>query len=278
MSLLKIAEMDISFIIVEYFCLDTLKEAVQSIFYHSWSGSFEIIVVSNSSYSHGRQVEIMASFPGVAFIFNQKNLGFGRAVNQGICQSLGKYVFLLNPDAKLMDQSLENAIKFMDAHGKVAVIGPLIVDSTSQIQDSCRKFMTLGTLIKRMFKRIVRKSRGGVLENKDYSTARQVDWVSGACLLARKGAIDDAGLMDQRYFIYVEDMDWCRNFYKHGWQVWFLPDWKLEHNAGRASSGRLCLFNKLMWVHLLSFCKYSIKWNSSSRTSRSYDSSTSSLH
>jgi N-acetylglucosaminyl-diphospho-decaprenol L-rhamnosyltransferase len=251
---------DISFTIVEYFCLDTLREAVQSIFAHPWPGPFEIIVVSNSAYSQEQQLEIGAKFPQVEFIFNQHNAGFGKGVNQGIRKSSGKYVMLLNPDAKLTNQSLANAVKFMDAHGQVAVIGPLIVDHTGQVQDSCREFMTFGIMLKRMFKRIAGRSHGGVLDNKDYFTAHRVDWVSGACLLARKEAITQAGLLDERYFMYVEDMDWCRNFYKHGWLVWFLPDWQVEHNAGRASSGRLGLVNKLMWIHFMSFCKYNIKW------------------
>lgn len=252
--------MDISFIIVEYFCTDILQEAVQSIFDHASTRSFEIIVVSNSSYSQKRQAELCLSFPKVEIIFNQKNFGFGRAVNQGIRKSSGKFVFLLNPDAQLVDQSLARAIEFMVAHEQVAVLGPLIVDSTGQIQDSCREFMTFGSMLKRMYKRLALTSRGGVLEKKDYFRAHQVDWVSGACLLARKEAITKAGLLDERYFMYVEDMDWCRNFYKYGWQVWFLPDWKVEHNASRASSDRWALMNRLMWIHLLSFLKYNIKW------------------
>jgi GT2 family glycosyltransferase len=251
---------DISFIIVEYFCPDILRAAVQSIFEHAWPGSFEVIVVSNSSYSQERQAEILASFPRVEFIFNRNNVGFGRGVNQGIRKSSGDFVFLLNPDAKLVDQSLAQAVEFMAAHERVAVLGPLIVDRTGQIQDSCRDFMTFGSLLNRMWQRVAGGGRGEVLESKDYFTAHQVDWVSGACLLARKAAITEAGLMDERYFMYVEDMDWCRNFYKHGWQVWFLPEWKVEHNAQRASSGRIDLLNKLMWVHFLSFCKYNIKW------------------
>jgi N-acetylglucosaminyl-diphospho-decaprenol L-rhamnosyltransferase len=253
-------DMDISLILVEYFCTDTLREAVQSIFAHVSSYSFEIIVVSNSSYSQEKQAEIKSNFSKVDFIFNQKNLGFGRAVNQGIRKSSGKFVCLLNPDAKLIDRSLEKALKAMDKNEKIAVIGPHMLDSTGQVQDSCRKFLTFSTMLKRMYRRISGRSHGSVLEDKNYTAAHQVDWVSGACLLARKKAIVDAGLMDERYFMYVEDMDWCRNFQRFGWQTWFLPGWSVEHNAGRASSGRICLMNKLMWIHFLSFCKYTIKW------------------
>lgn len=253
---------DISFIIVEYFCIPALKDVVQSIYDYASECSFEIIVISNSSYSQQIQIDIRSSFPGIEFTFNQKNLGFSRGVNQGIRNSSGEFLLLLNPDAKLVDQSLPNAVDFMIAHNQVAVLGPLIVDNSGQLQDSCREFMTFGTMFNRMSKRIFARNLGeSVLEDKDYYTAQQVDWVSGACLLARSKAISDAGPMDERYFMYVEDMDWCRNFQQHGWEVWFLPTWKVEHNAGRASSSRLWLMNRLMWTHLLSFCKYNLKWS-----------------
>lgn len=252
--------MVISFVIVEYFCLDNLERAVQSIFEYTQAAIFEIIIVSNSVYAPEKQDEIRSSFPGISVIFSRKNVGFGKAVNEGIRKSSGEFILLLNPDGMLIDHSLQVAIDFMSAHPQIAAIGPKIVENTGEIQDSCREFMTFGILVTRMMKRLILKKSGPVLENKDYLSRHQVDWVSGACMLVRKDAITSTGMLDERYFMYVEDMDWCRNFHVKGWQVWYLPDWIVQHNAGRASTGRACLVNRLMWIHFASFCKYSLKW------------------
>jgi GT2 family glycosyltransferase len=125
--------------------------------------------------------------------------------------------------------------------------------------------MGFNDLLKRIVLRIVKPRSENILEKKDYSKTHYVGWVSGACMLVRKAAIDDVGLMDERYFMYAEDMDWCRNFQNYNWRVCYLPDWKVEHNAGRGSSSRFGLSNKLMWIHISSLCKYYAKWSVSKK-------------
>jgi N-acetylglucosaminyl-diphospho-decaprenol L-rhamnosyltransferase len=252
--------MDVSVIIVEYFCLDKMSDAVKSISAYASAVSSEVIVISNSVYSSGKQKEIRTTFPQLEFIFNENNVGFGKAVNQGIEKAAGDFIMLLNPDGTFIDNSLKRAIEFMFANSQTAVIGPKIVEHSGELQDSCREFMTLGILFKRMMKRFFTKNSGGVLENKDYSLTQPVDWVSGACMLVRKEAINKSGMLDERYFMYAEDMDWCRNFKNKGWQVWYLPSWIVEHNAGRGSTSHFRITNKLMWVHMSSLFKYWIKW------------------
>jgi GT2 family glycosyltransferase len=216
-------------------------------------------VLCNSSYPEAEQKNIKRLLGGCTIVF-QDNVGFARAVNKGIHLASGEFILLFNPDAELIDNSLGSAIDFMKENNSVAVIGPKILDHENQIQDSCREFMTLGILFKRMLSRMLNRSSGPVLEKRDYSVAVRVDWVSGACMLVRRTAIDQVGLMDDRYFMYVEDMDWCRSFNKNGWQVWYFPKWCVEHNAGRASSGGVPFFNRLMWIHIASLIKYNIKW------------------
>ena len=101
----------------------------------------------------------------------------------------------------------------------------------------------------------------GVLEQRDYTRAEKVNWVSGACMLVRKSAIDKVGMMDERYFMYVEDMDWCRLFNRRGFEVWYQPIWSVEHNAGRGSTAKFNVGNKLMWIHASSLIKYFLKWS-----------------
>jgi N-acetylglucosaminyl-diphospho-decaprenol L-rhamnosyltransferase len=107
---------------------------------------------------------------------------------------------------------------------------------------------------------LLMKSSGAVLDKRDYSVPSPVDWVCGACMMVRSSAIAQSGLMDERYFMYVEDMDWCRRFRINGWQVWYLPYWTIEHNASRGSSGKTGINNRLMWIHIASLTKYMLKW------------------
>lgn len=251
--------MDISVIIVEYKDIDIVQRAVKSVFKYAQDVEYEIIVISNSSYIEKDQAEAQQAWLGCRIVF-QDNVGFSKAVNKGIDMSAGDFVMLLNPDTEFIDNSLAAAVEFMENQPDVAIIGPKILDNKTQVQDSCREFMTISILWKRMFARITKRASGAILEKRDYSIADQVDWVSGACMLVRKKAIDEAGKMDDRYFMYVEDMDWCRNFNRYEWQVWFFPDWCIEHNAGRGSTGGFNLFNRLMWIHVMSLIKYKVKW------------------
>ncbi len=251
--------MDISVIIVEYKDLEIVKRAVDSIFHHIKGIDIEVIVLCNSSYQKSEQENVKLALSDCTIIF-QDNVGFSKAVNKGIDLSSGQYIMLFNPDAELVDGSLKHAVELLDKQDNVAVIGPKILDNKIEIQDSCREFMTLGILFKRMMSRFFNKSSGPVLEKRDYDKEAKVDWVSGACMLVRKEAIDQVGCMDDRYFMYVEDMDWCRSFNKNSWQVWYLPEWCIEHNAGRGSTGGIPVFNRLMWIHISSLIKYKVKW------------------
>jgi N-acetylglucosaminyl-diphospho-decaprenol L-rhamnosyltransferase len=252
--------MDISTVIVEYQDLVSLARAVNSLQERAVGLTTEIIVVSNSIYPPAKQAEIRASLPEVHFILNRENLGFARAVNQGLARAQGRFILLLNPDARLLDDNLSRVIRFLEDNPRVAVVGPLIVDSAGQFQDSCRQFLTLSELTGRTVKRIMGLGNMPVLEEKDYQQGHRVDWVCGACLVARKAAIDKVGRLDERFFMYLEDMDWCRRFWEGGWEVWFQPCLRVEHNASRGSTSRFRLANRLMWIHLASLVKYFNKW------------------
>lgn len=216
-------------------------------------------MVSNSGYAKEAQDTLRTYLPEARLIFNG-NIGFARAVNQGISQSVGRFILLLNPDARLLENGVSEALEFMQSREEVAMVGPMIIDHEGNMQDSARSFMTLGTLAYRTWRRFLSASEGSILDKIDYTTAQTVDWTSGACMLVRRVAIEEVGQMDERYFMYAEDMDWCRRFWLKGWEVWYLPQWIVEHNAGRASSSRFNIGNRLMWIHINSLSKYFVKW------------------
>jgi N-acetylglucosaminyl-diphospho-decaprenol L-rhamnosyltransferase len=252
--------MDISVIIVEYKDIDIVLNAVRSIAGNLSDLVYEIFVVSNSLYGPDTQRYLTTEFPGVNLIFNRENVGFAKACNQGIKESKGEHVLLVNPDASLLDRSIEHALDLMKKNNRIAIVGPTIIDRSGVVQDSCRNFMTFGKLLKRTLKRTPTSRSNGIVETEDVHDVRSVDWVSGACMLIRREAINEVGLLDERYFMYVEDMDWCRTFWSTGWEVWYQPGWKIEHNAGRGSTSGINVLNKLMWIHILSYSKYRLKW------------------
>jgi len=252
--------MDLSIIIVEYRNTALLKEAIASVQNNFTDLRSEIFVISNSGYSGEKQKQLCSKFSKVKFIFNHDNVGFSKGVNQGIFHSSGEFLLLLNPDAKILDESIIDAVDFMKRNPQIGVVGPKILDRIGQVQDSCRNFMTLRRLIVRNLRRLFKLNSGGILEIKNYSQCQPVDWISGACMLVKRRAINKVGPMDERFFMYIEDMDWCRRFWQRGWEVWYLPDWQVEHNSERSSSADLIIKSKLPWIHLISFWKYYFKW------------------
>lgn len=253
--------MDLSIIIVEYMDIGMLERAILSVHSHISNSTTEIIVVSNSLYPPAKQAAIHTRFRGTRCVFNQNNLGFSKAVNQGILLSSRKFIMLLNPDAKILDDSLPSVIDFMEDNPRIGIVGPQVIDRNGEIQDSCRDLMTVKKLVLRTWRRLVRLNSGGIIENKEHSKLQPVDWVSGACMIVRRKAIDSVGLLDERYFMYMEDVDWCRRFWQQGWEVWYHPGCKVEHNASRESTKSFSFTNRQTWIHLASFCKYFLKWH-----------------
>lgn len=96
----------------------------------------------------------------------------------------------------------------------------------------------------------------------DHKNDKKVDWVQGSCMIVRKSAIDDVGLMDDRYFMFMEDTDWCRRFWQKRWEVWYISNVEIVHYHARASADKFykTLFNKLSWIHVISAIKYFKKW------------------
>lgn len=250
----------ISVIIVEYKSVGLVEAAVASLRPLADHFDMETIVVSNSRYNPAERKRFSASLPDTTFIFNDENFGFGRANNQAMRQARGRYLLLLNPDAMLTGTSLADAVQFMDQNPRAGIIGPAIRDSAGTVQDSCRQFMTLRRFFERNVQRALGRASGSVPDYGDCSSRRMVDWVSGACMLVRRQAVDEVGMMDERFFMYIEDMDWCRRFWEAGWQVWYEPAWTVEHNARRTSTSAFRLTNRLMWIHLASYVKYFLKW------------------
>jgi len=234
---------DITISIVSYNSLNLLRECLRSIYKNPPSVKFRVIVVDNAS-EDGTVEFLKKNYPEVSLIINSKNLGFAAANNKAIRSSHSKYIILLNSDCEVYERSLDNLVNFMDENPKVGIAGPKIFNSDGTIQLSCRKFPSMldaaaHTVLGDIFPRnpFSRKYKlADISRNKPLS----VDWVSGSCMIIRKKALEDTGYLDERYFMYVEDLDICYRMRQKNWEVYYNPEaGVMHHAAGSAGRGRL---------------------------------------
>ena len=253
----------VDIIIVNYNSTDYLVKCLESVYNSLSNISANIFVQDNDSDDDVSRVS--KSFPEVILTRNTYNMGFAAAVNQALKQSFSPYVVLLNPDTYIEKGFFKSVIHYLENNPDVGVIGPTILDHDGSVQGSARSFPTLLTglfgrksLLSRLFpgNKITRQN---VLINRcDGITPIEADWVSGACMVVRRKAVEDAGLMDERFFMYWEDADWCKRMWHSGWKVEYFPQATIVHYVG-GSSDKL-LFRSVFEFHKSSYLLFN-KYN-----------------
>ena len=210
---------------------------------------------------------IKKQFPKVHFSRNSHNIGFAAAVNNALKISKKPYAILLNPDTIIKDNFFDSVLEYMEMHSDVAVLGPKIFDDDGTVQGSARSFPTPLTSLfgrksplTRMFPNNSITASNILTLNSDGKSPIEVDWVSGACMVARRDAIDKVGLLDERFFMYWEDSDWCKRMRAAGWKVIYFPRAEIYHSVGKSSNSRpvLSICNFHISSYLL-FSKYARK-------------------
>jgi N-acetylglucosaminyl-diphospho-decaprenol L-rhamnosyltransferase len=235
---------DLSIVIVNWNVKDLLRLCLNSVLESLRSGkgrqlSCQFIVVDNAS--NDGSVEMLGEeFPQIHLVGNEENLGFARASNQGIAFSDGRYVLLLNPDTEVRGDALGEMVAYMEAHRRVGALGPQLLHPDGRVQSSRRRFPSLSTaylestFLQQWFPESHILERYYVLETPDDET-QGVDWIVGACLLMRRQALEEVGLLDERFFMYSEELDWCYRAKKLGWEVVYLPTSQVIHHVGKSS-------------------------------------------
>lgn len=221
----------LSVIIVSWNVRDLLRDCLRSVIQGlSPAVPHEIIVVDNAS-TDGSAAMVRAEFPTVTLLVNAENLGFARANNRGLCVSRGRYVVLLNSDTVVPAPALEALVAFMDAHPDAGAVGPRLLRPDGSVQPyAFGGDPTLGYLLRRGIRRLL---FGRPLHDWATEDVRPVDWVSGACLMVRREAIEQAGLLDENIFMYFEDNDWCLRIRRAGWRVYYDPQVAITHIGGQ---------------------------------------------
>ena len=232
--------------IVSYDCFGELEACLESIFAREKSVIGQVFVIENSrrDIPTGLRVE----FPQVHWHQSRSNIGFAKACNEIIAMSDAPYLLLVNPDSVIERGFLGRALEWMEQNPDTAVLGPQILDPDGSIQPSARRFPGINTaffgrtsLLTRLFpsNKVSRRNlQAPVFQDKPV----EIDWVSGACMVVRKAAIEDTGLMDEGFFMYWEDCDWCRRFRKRGWKIIYHPGLGPVRHAAGSSSRKARLF------------------------------------
>ncbi len=195
-------------------------------------GGTEIIVVDNGS-KDGSADAIAAKYPAVQVLRNTANLGFARAVNQGIAASTGRYVCLLNNDARLSPDTLATLLAYMDAHPDVGMTAPQLLHEDGRKQHSFDNFPSLATAL--LNKSLLRRLAPDAYPSKtqDYKEPREVASVIGACMMVRRDVVDRIGPLDEAYFLFLEETDWCLRCRRAGYKVVFVPGSTVVHLQGK---------------------------------------------
>lgn len=231
--------LDLSIIIVNWNTRDDLARCLASLHPARSRLAMEVVVVDNGS-RDGSQRMVRSRFPWARLVATGRNLGFARGNNVGLAETTGRFRLLLNPDTIVHDDALEQLVRHANAHPEVGLLGPMLLNSDGSLQPSCRRFPTLSALLFRntplgRWLPGNRFARSYLMEDWDHRRPRAVDWLSGACLLARSELTEALGGLDERYFMYVEDMDWGLRARRAGWQVVYLPSARVTHAVGRSS-------------------------------------------
>jgi len=227
-------------IIVNYNSTDYLLSCLSSIFNTLDEVSTNITVQDNASNDNVDRVE--ETFPDVKVVRNSRNIGFSKAVNKAIEGGVSPYVAILNPDTLMTHGFLGEVLSYMEMNHDVGVVGPKILNSDGSVQGTARSFPTPLTalfgrtsLLSRLFPGN-RLTGANILTTQcDGKTPMEVDWVSGACMVVRRRAIERVGPLDERFFLYWEDADWCRRMWDSGWKVVYYPQASVKHFVGGSS-------------------------------------------
>jgi GT2 family glycosyltransferase len=253
-------------------CLAHLKAAVPA-------GS-EIIVTDSGTARETR--EMMArDFPDITFLPSERNIGFGRSVNRALALARGDFFFISNADIVVQNrESLEEILSYLMREPQIGIVGPRLLNPDGTYQYSCFRFYAPFTLLARrtslgrtpwgrreLDRFLIRERVGGFekgVAHNHNAAPFSVDWLMGSALFVRRAAYEAVGPLDERYFMYMEDTDWCRTFWEHGWRVVYYPAVSFSHAHARASKKRNAfwdvLSNRYARIHLQSALKYFRKY------------------
>lgn len=246
---------DVSIVIPTYNSKRHLAACFTSLRAYTQDVTIELIVVDNAS-ADGTPGVVASEYPDARLVRRAKNGGYAAAINDGVAIAAGRYIMVLNPDTRIEEDAVSMLAAHLGAHADVGVVAPKLLNDDGTLQLSCRAFPGYTTalfnrysLLTRIFPRN-RFSRGYLMEDFAHDEPRDVDWVSGAALMFPRALFDRLGGWDSGFFMFSEDVDFCRRVHDAGMRVVYLPDARVYHAIGvskQAPAGIVIARHRSMW-------------------------------
>lgn len=230
--------LDLSIIIVSWNVRDLLRDCLRSIEATIGDLSLETIVVDGAS-ADGTVDMVRAEFPAVRLIACDDNVGFPRGNNIGLAQARGRAVLLLNPDTVVLPGALQAMVAHLRENSDIGAVGPMLLNTDGTHQSSRRRFPTLGTMVYESTW-LESVAPAAVLDTyyaRDLPDDRiaDVDWLTGACIMVPAAVVEQVGGLDEGYYMYSEELDWCHRIKDAGWRIVYYPEAVIIHHVGKSS-------------------------------------------
>ena len=246
---------EISAVIVTYNSRRVIGACLDSFVRHTSRDACEVVVVDNCS-SDGTAEFVQTEYPWVGVVRPSRNAGLSAGINAGVRASSGEYVAVINPDVRFENDALSPLASYLRSHGDVGVVAPRLLNHDGTLQLSCRAFPGYSTVLFNRYSLLTRlmpgnrRSRQYLMSDFDHASIRDVDWVSGAALMFPRQVFDQLGGWDEEFFLFSEDVDFCRRAHDAGYRVVYDPAATVYHTIGiskSASPGIIVERHRSMW-------------------------------
>lgn len=263
--------MDISIIIVNYKTKGLVRECIKSFKLLPTTVSYEIIIVDNSI-DPGLKEMLKKRHPDVIYVPLKRNLGLSKGNNIGFSLARGKYILTCNSDIMVHEGALDVLFRYLEENPHVGLVVPQLLHPDGSVQQSYFRFPSLFTpALRRLFLGklpfVRRHLDWFLMKDHEFNKPTPIDWAIEACWLFRRSLFEHIGTMDERFFLYLEDTDWCKRIWDAGFHIHYLPQARMTHLFKRESAqqqGLLALRDPLTRIHVISGMKYFLKhWKSS---------------
>ena len=258
--------MDLSIIIVNYNTKKLLKEAVDSVLLKTKNIKYEIFIIDNNSSDNSITYfkKHFSNNNNIKIISNNKNLGFAKANNIGIKKAKGKFILLLNPDTLIQDNVLSEILIWMEKNPKIGIASCALKNPDGSIQSTGGFFPNIIKVFSWMtiedipfVAKIIKPFHPS--DSNFYKKIQDIDWVTGAFFLMRRELINKVGLLDEDYFMYTEEVDYCYRVNKANWEIKYNPKWSIIHYGGASSDSEFAILSEYKGIKLF-YKKHYPKW------------------
>lgn len=259
--------MTVSIVILNYKSRGHLRQCLRGLQNTRLSMPLQVIVIDNGSHDGSHEV-VKREFPSAAYIGLPRNRGYSAGNNVGLRQATGQYLMILNPDVAVEGGAIDQLVQYLERHPKVGMVAPKLVnpDGSTQLSGALFPSFWIPLWRRSAFGKVLgprRQLAAYFIADWDRTVSRAVGWALGACLLFRRTAFEDVGPLDERYFLYYDDIDYCRRFWEKGWEVHYVAEAEMVHYLSRTSAVNPGLSGILSYatrLHIRSWLQYTAKY------------------